>query len=71
MDFFNGVTVASDTIGGNTIYKRVFGASDYGESAYTPPINSSDLTVYCQIEARLNNQDRSYWHFGANTLSLA
>ena len=71
MDFYNWVTISSDIINSNTVYKRVFDWTDYWESAFAPTISSWDWTVGIQVEVRGSSWDHSIWHLWTNTLSLA
>jgi len=71
MTFYNGVTIGADIINGNTVYKRVFGTDDYGESAYLPAISTGSYSVLLQIKYNLTSGDHSFLHFGTNILSIA
>lgn len=73
LSFYNGVTIGSDTINGQTIYKRIFGTSDYGEAGYQPDwtYTGGSKTILIQVKALSSSGDHTILNFGRNVLSLA
>ncbi|RLC78696.1 MAG: hypothetical protein DRI61_09450 [Chloroflexi bacterium] len=68
--FAGGVTIGSDTINSETIYKRIFGANDWGESPFAPDI-TADFTALIQVDMNSNTGDHTILNFGESNLSLA
>ena len=73
MTMYNGVTISSDTINSQTIYKRIFGTNDYGQSGYQPDwtYNGSSKTILIQIDMDSASGDHTILNFGRNILSIA
>lgn len=69
--FYNGVTIDSDTINGATIYKRIFGASDYGQAATTVGFDLHSHTILVQSKHLSSSSDHTILNFGRNRVSLA
>lgn len=70
MTMYNGVTIDSDVIGGQTIYKRIFGTSDYGQAAFRYS-KTEDYTFLVQLKANLSSGDHTFFSTGRNRISVA
>ena len=67
---YNGLTIGSDAINGNTIYKRIFGTSDYTEASLILD-RQGTYTILIQIDMNSISGDHTIFNNGANFLSLA
>ena len=67
--FFNNCDVDTDTINGQTIYKRRLGTSGYAESPFvlTP---GQVYTIFLQVKPTIFTGDHTIINFGTNVLSL-
>jgi len=72
MSMYNGVTVGSDTINSNTIYKRIFGTGDYGQAGYQPnwTYSGGSKTILLQMKNNSSSGDHTMLNFGRNVLSI-
>ncbi len=66
-----GVTIGSDSIDGNTIYKRIFGSNDYGEAPLSHDIGANPHTILIQVDMNSTSGDHTIISNGPNILSLA
>lgn len=71
MTMYNGVTVGSDSIDGNTIYKRIFGPADYGEADLGGDLGEHSHTILIQVDMDSTSGDHTIFSFGRNILSIA
>ena len=71
IDFYNSVETNSTTVGGNTVYYREFGSSDWGVSSFAPALSSKDHTILLPITDESDSGDHTIINFGDAVLSLA
>lgn len=71
MTFTPGMTISSDTINGNTIYRRDFAALEFGEATYQAPLSSESVTFVIQMSYALASGDHTFFCNGTNRVSMA
>ena len=70
MNCAGGVSISSDTINGNVIYKRGFTVSSNMQAAYQHS-NGADLTLLVQCDCRTTSGDHTLFSTGRNVFSCA